>query len=315
MENSRDGVSRGPLLLFLAILVIALAQVTWWNVLLVRDSDPNQAPLDAPARRRRIIMVAAEGSAFALAMTSGAWLIFRSLRHEEQLRRAEANFLAAVTHELKSPLASLRLHAESLELRPDDADRVKTYSSRMLADVERLNRSVENLLAAGRAQAGLLVFHPVDLDLSKEILQYIEYNLPMFAERGFEIAAEIPPDIRAPVDPQAFQSVLENLIDNAIKYSEPPSEISLKLYKEGPRAALAVGDHGVGLDPPEAARVFERFYRAGDERVRTTKGTGLGLYLVSEIARAHGGGVAVESAGKGFGATFRVFFPLAAQQS
>lgn len=311
-KGSARRVTRGPLLLFIAILLIAMAQITWWLFLLVRDSDPRQPPLDAEARQRRIIMVATEGTAFAVAMTAGAWLIYRSLRAEERLRAAEANFLAAVTHELKSPLASLRLHAESLELRSADPSLVQTYSSRMLIDLDRMERLVENLLAAGRAQSGLLDFKPVDLDISMELQQYIERAEPLLSERGFELITNIEAGLRASVDKGAFRSIVENLLDNAMKYSAPPSAISLTLRRDAGFVAFEVRDRGVGLDPSEASRVFDIFYRAGDERVRTTKGTGLGLYLVREIATAHGGGVAVESAGRGAGALFRVTFPLLA---
>ena len=105
--------------------------------------------------------------------------------------------------------------------------------------------------------------------------------------------------------------MIENLVDNAVKYSEPPAAIEVQLSRDGGAAILAVRDHGVGLAREEAARVFERFYRAGDERVRTTRGTGLGLFLVKEIAVAHRGGVSVESEGRGLGATFRTTWPTA----
>jgi signal transduction histidine kinase len=256
-------------------------------------------------------MVATEGVAFASAMGVGAWLIFRSLRREEQLRRDEANFLAAVTHELKSPLASLRLHAESLELRGEDAERVKVYAGRMLADVDRLERLVENLLAAGRADAGALDFRPQDVNLSEELRALVEGMAPILEARGRSLRSEIEPGVVARADPGAFRTVVDNLLDNAIKYSEPPAGIEVRLRSDGDRAVLEVRDHGVGLDAGEAERVFERFYRAGDERVRTAKGTGLGLFLVKEIVKAHRGAASVESAGRGQGSTFRTTWPLA----
>lgn len=302
-------MTRAPFLLFSAILILSLAQITWWVVLLLRDMDPAQGPIDADARQRRIIMVAMEGTAFAVVTTLGAWLIYRSLRREEQLRRDEANFLAAITHELKSPIASIRLHAETLELRAADPERVKLYSSRMQADIDRLNRLVEDLLAAGRAQAGMLDVRPVPMDLSKELDQCIASMRGLLEERGFLLFTQIAPGIEISGDPGAIRTVIENLVDNAMKYSEPPSTISVALTATGGRALLEVRDEGVGLDPGEAARVFERFYRAGDERVRTTKGTGLGLYLVKEIATAHGGAVTVESRGRGQGSVFRVTIP------
>ncbi|MBL8693422.1 MAG: HAMP domain-containing histidine kinase [Planctomycetes bacterium] len=316
MSGARGGaeprvrVPRTPLFLFATILILAMAQITWWVILLMRDLDPAAAPRPED-RGRRIVMVASEGVAFAVAMTFGAWLIYRSVRREEQLRRDEANFLAAVTHELKSPLASLRLHAETLELRSADAERVRTYSKRMVEDVDRLQRLVENLLAAARAEAGLLDVRPTDLDLSAELSQYVESTAPLLIERGLELRSQIAEGVRAMADPAAFRSVVENLVDNAVKYSSAPAAIDVRLRREANRAVLEVSDSGVGLAPEEAARVFERFYRAGDERVRTTKGTGLGLYLVREIARAHRGDVAVESPGRGRGATFRVWWPMA----
>lgn len=302
-------VSRGSLFLFLTIVFLAVAQIAWWVIVLRRDLDPSLPPLPSEERRRRMLMVSSEGIVFAVAISFGAWLIYRSLRREEQLRRDEANFLAAVTHELKSPLASLRLHVESLELRAGDAERVQTYSARMLGDLDRLERLVENLLAAGRADAGLLEVRPVETDLSEELGRYVEATAPLLERRGLELRAAIEPAVLALADPAAFRSVVENLVDNAAKYSEPPARIEVRLRRDGARAVLEVADHGVGLDREEAERVFERFYRAGDERVRTAKGTGLGLYLVREIAKAHRGEVGVESAGRGRGATFRLWLP------
>lgn len=307
-------VSRAPFWLFLTILVLAIAQISWWVTVLVRDQDPSDGH-DAASRQRRIVMVASEGVAFAMAMTFGAWLIFRSLRREEQLRRDEANFLAAVTHELKSPLASLRLHAESLEMRASDAERVRTYAARMREDVDRLERLVENLLAAGRAQAGALDLRPVEIDLSTELVRYVDGTAPLLEARGIALRARIEPAVRVLADPGAFRTVVENLVDNAVKYSAAPASVELALRREGPLARFEVRDHGVGLDREERERVFERFYRAGDERVRTTKGTGLGLFLVKEIATAHHGSVGVESAGRGQGSTFYVDWPLAAAGS
>ncbi len=299
-------VSRAPLVLFLTIVVLALAQIGWWVAVLVRDVEGG---VSSEERARRIVMVVTEGVAFAVAMVFGAFLIYRSTRREEQIRRDEANFLAAVTHELKSPLASLRLHAESLEMRSGDAERVRTYSARMLDDVGRLERLVENLLAAGRAQSGLLDVRPVDLDLSAEVVRYVESTAPLLASKGLEVRADVEPEVHAMADPAAFRSVLENLVDNAVKYSDPPASIEVRLRREPAGAVLEVRDEGMGLDREDSDRVFDRFYRAGDERVRTAKGTGLGLYLVREIALAHRGDVAVESPGRGRGATFRVRWP------
>ncbi|MFN0204907.1 MAG: sensor histidine kinase [Planctomycetota bacterium] len=312
LRPSRWNRTRAPLYLFITILILAFAQISWWLILLVGDTDPNHPPPDPQARTRRIIMIASEGMAFAVVMACGAYLIYRSLRREEQLRRDEANFLSAVTHELKSPLASLRLHAESLELRASDAGRVKTYAARMTTDVDRLERLVENLLAAGRADAGALDMRPVEVNLSEELQQYAAGFAPMLSSRGFELILQIEPDVKVGIDPGALQTVIENLLDNAIKYSEPPSAITLRLYRAGSNVIMEVSDQGVGLTAAESKRVFERFYRAGDERIRTTKGTGLGLYLVREIVKAHWGDVTVQSDGPGKGATFRVSLPALA---
>lgn len=309
-RGPKPRVSRAPFVLFVTILVLAVAQIGWWVVVLVGDVRPGGVPADAEARERRIVMVATEGVAFACAMGVGAWLIYRSLRREEQLRRDEANFLAAVTHELKSPLASLRLHAESLELRSEDAARVKTYASRMRADVDRLERLVENLLTAARAEAGALDIRPQAVDFSGELAEIAAAWSPILEARGLTLQCRLEPGVRGEADLAALRSVVENLLDNAMKYSAAPSTVELRLRREAGRAVVEVSDQGVGLDSGEVERVFERFYRAGDERVRTAKGTGLGLYLVSEIVRAHGGTAMVDSAGRGRGATFRTTWPL-----
>jgi signal transduction histidine kinase len=307
-----SGIARAPFFLFLTLLVLAFAQTAWWAVLIVRDTDPAQLPPDESARTRRLVMVASEGMAFTIVMACGAWLIYRSLRHEERLRRDEANFLAAVTHELKSPLASLRLHAETLELRPADAERVKTYSARMIGDIDRLQRLVENLLTAGRAQAGALDMRPIELNLSEELQQYASSTAPLLESRGYQLQWDVEKDVKVAFDPGALRTVVENLLDNAVKYSTPPASIRIRLRRDGGLAKLEVADQGCGLTPEESRRVFERFYRAGDERVRTSKGTGLGLYIVNEIVKAHFGSITAKSEGRGRGAAFEVTIPALA---
>ena len=253
-----------------------------------------------------------EGGFFLLVLLGGMTVLTRTIRHDTELRKRQQNFLAAVSHEFKSPLASMRLSAETLVMRTDDSD-TRRLGQRMLADGERLLRMVDNLLDTTRIEDGKLklISEPISL------LEAVQASTAESHERalisGINIRIQIADDLRIVADRTTLETVLRNLMDNAIKACAAGNgtyvEVSGKRL-EG-FIKFSVQDDGLGFPPEDAAMIFEKFYRLGDELRRSTPGTGLGLYIVRQLVALSGAQIMAESKGPGKGATINVIWPIA----
>lgn len=253
-----------------------------------------------------------EGGFFLLVLLGGMTVLTRTIRHDTELRKRQQNFLAAVSHEFKSPLASMRLSAETLVMRTDDAD-TRRLGQRMLVDGERLLRMVDNLLDTTRIEDGKLklISEPISL------LEAVQASTAESHERalisGINIRIQIADDLRIVADRTTLETVLRNLMDNAIKACAAGNgtyvEVSGKRL-EG-FIKFSVQDDGLGFPPEDAAMIFEKFYRLGDELRRSTSGTGLGLYIVRQLVALSGAQIKAESKGPGKGATINVIWPIA----
>ena len=253
-----------------------------------------------------------EGGFFLLVLLGGMTVLTRTIRHDTELRKRQQNFLAAVSHEFKSPLASMRLSAETLVMRTDDSD-TRRLGQRMLADGERLLRMVDNLLDTTRIEDGKLklISEPISL------LEAVQASTAESHERalisGINIRIQLADDLRIVADRTTLETVLRNLMDNAIKACAAGNgtyvEVSGKRL-EG-FIKFSVQDDGLGFPPEDAAMIFEKFYRLGDELRRSTPGTGLGLYIVRQLVALSGAQIMAESKGPGKGATINVIWPIA----
>lgn len=278
------------------------------------DPMPVRPRADLPVaiehdRHRAVVMFASEGAFFLLLIVVGVYLIYRTVRKSAELGRRQHNFVSAVTHELKAPLASVKLYAETL-LRPEIGPaQEREFLDRMLQDIARLDHLVDNTLLAGRLEEKGFHLDLKPADLSRAITEY-ENGLKGYLERHrFALACQIEPGIQAVIDYDALRRVVECLIENAVKYSGDAGKGELTLARVGTKAMLSLKDSGVGIPANELDKVFGAFYRVGDEMTRQIKGTGLGLYLVREIVAAHGGDVSIASAGPGQGTTVKVELP------
>jgi signal transduction histidine kinase len=258
--------------------------------------------------RRRIVMLVSEGAFFAVLLLVLIGLLWRSFRREIELERQHRNFLSAVTHELKSPLASMRLALETVASNRASPEAGRRFIGNALEDVERLQDLVEKVLEATRFGEGWTEIHRQDIDLSR----LVEDSIDAFRRRAMAVnallRAEVSPDIHAEVDAEAMAIVISNLLENAVKYGDDPPTVEIDLSMDGNRAVLEVADNGAGISDEDLDLIFGRFYRGGDEMTRTTRGTGLGLYLIQQIIEAHRGKVEVASTGPG-GTVFRVSVP------
>jgi two-component system, OmpR family, sensor histidine kinase SenX3 len=234
-----------------------------------------------------------------------------------EVRRSEQHdaFINAVTHELKTPVASIRLYLETLQRRDLPEDKRREFYRIMIDDSDRLLHLIEQVLRAGRTSARTRVLHRVPVDLGAVVQECIDlarvrHHLP---ETAMTYADRLAPPARGTVlgDPDELKAAVSNLLDNAIKYSSGEVLVQVELTAvDTHRVAVRVTDRGIGISPRELKRIFRRFYRIPESVAMRVKGTGLGLFIVSSVARKHGGKVFAESAGPGHGSTFTLQLPL-----
>jgi signal transduction histidine kinase len=267
---------------------------------------------ESAARTNRYIW---EGGFFLVVLIGGMLILTRAIRHDAELRRRQQNFLAAVSHEFKSPLASVQLAAETLVLRAADTGSQR-LGQRILEDCERLLRMVDNLLDTTRLEEGRHRLVPERIDLRTGIEASVAEIVERAQRHGIQIAIEVPEALALTVDRTALESILRNLLDNAVKacVAGQGTRVEVTAARVNGKVELTVRDDGLGFPPEEAAMMFEKFYRLGDELRRRTPGTGLGLYLVKRLAEMSGATVGATSEGSGRGAAVAVIWPEGALQ-
>ena len=239
--------------------------------------------------------------------------LVRELRRTEQ----QDSFLNAVTHELKTPIASIRLYLETLQSREISETQRQEFYRVMLDDTARLQYTVEQVLRAGVASQRRRLAHRAPLDLGALAVECVEtarrrHHLPGDA---MALAGAVPAHaLMVEGDIDELRTAIGNLLDNAVKYSAAAVHVSMELASPTPDTVwVRVRDRGVGIPRRQLRRIFNRFYRF-QARGFSVKGTGLGLYIVRSIARQHGGRVFAESEGEGKGATFTLELPKLAPE-
>jgi signal transduction histidine kinase len=250
---------------------------------------------------------------FALIITG---LILNTIFLVREIRRSEQHdaFLNSVTHELKTPIASIKLYLETLKSRDVSPEKRSEFYDVMLSDSNRLLQTVEQVLAAGRAGEKKRQMNVENVDISSVLYRAVEivrsrYNLNEKILR----MTDPPDDLMVLGDESDLITVFVNLLDNAVKYSNDDRKISVRLKKTAlnNKVDIFIRDNGLGIPQEELKRIFKRFYRVSNASTKETKGTGLGLAIVRTIVKKHGGKISVDSKGEGRGTTFDVQLPLA----
>ncbi len=252
-----------------------------------------------------------------------AGLVLNTTFLVREIRRNEQHdaFINAVTHELKTPIASIRLYLETLQTRDVEEAKRREFYQIMLADSDRLLHTVEQVLRAGQSGQKQQHTHEADLDLAdivRPCLERARTRYPHLTPDALRFVDHYAngdrPVVRA--DAEEMRAVVSNLIDNAVKYSPDAVrvrvEVAPRMGDHKRPVELRVSDKGIGIPPGQLKRVFKRFYRAPGRLVARIKGTGLGLFIVDSLVRKHGGRVFAESAGEGQGSTFTIRLPRAA---
>jgi signal transduction histidine kinase len=242
-----------------------------------------------------------------------AGIVLNTIFLVREIRRNEQHdaFINAVTHELKTPVASIRLYVETLQTRAVDEGKRQEFYGIMLDDSDRLLGMIEQILRTGRLGSASRKPNLTPLNLSEVVGECVERAVVQHhAPAG---AIEYRPGGVLPIraDYDEVRAAVSNLLDNAIKYSGSDVKIEVdSAERPGPFAEVRVRDRGAGIPQPELKRIFKRFYRIGGPQATRVKGTGLGLYIVRSVAKRHGGRAWAESSGPGQGSTFVVQFPM-----
>jgi signal transduction histidine kinase len=269
--------------------------------------NPIADVVSANTRPQRTLMVL-----LALVMGIGVFLIAGAAAREVRLAELKSNFVASVSHDLKTPLALIQLFAETLELgRVRSADRAQEYYRIINGEARKLTRLIENILDFSRMEAGLRPYTLAPMDLGDLVRRVIEMMQPQFSQGHFAVDARIAPALPAiEGDAVAVERAVENLLSNAVKYSGDSRRIEVEVDREGRDVVVRVRDHGIGIARRDQRRIFRKFFRVTHELGGGPQGTGLGLAIVDHTMRGHGGHVGVESE-PGVGSTFTLHFPAA----
>jgi signal transduction histidine kinase len=252
-------------------------------------------------------MVFGEGAVFLVILAFGIYRIRRSISKELAFQQQQQNFLLTVTHELKTPIAALKLYIQTLQKHDLPAEKKEKILGGALQENERLSQLIENILNASRAENKSFAVQkqPTDLVALVQVIKE-RYQSRYHSEL---IHFEGQKELFAAVDQNMLDTILVNLIENAIKYGGTQQRITLQIEKLNRFVAIKIADEGPGIDPTERLHIFEKFYRIGSEETRKQAGSGLGLYIVAEYVRLHDGQIrCLEN--KPTGSIFELILPI-----
>jgi signal transduction histidine kinase len=271
--------------------------------------DRTIAAIAETSSRPQVVLM----SILALVMAAGILFVAGAAAREVRVAELKSNFVASVSHDLKTPLALIQLFAETLELgRVRTPERAAEYYRIINAEAKKLTRLIENILDFSRMEAGLRPYRTAPADLGEVAGDVVRRMQSQFEQGRFTVTTTIEPGLPAvDIDTGAVQQAIENVLANAMKYSRERREIDVAVARHGSSLHVVVADHGIGIDKRNQRRIFRKFYRVDSGLGGGPQGTGLGLAIVEHTMRGHGGAVMVQSE-PGAGSTFTLEFPLPA---
>ena len=289
-------------IVYWVLLVYIIAALVWWFIALAQQNDQmfayraSELYKDDPAyldkyqllsdeHARKTAQYIGEGSTFLVLILIGAVFVFRSTRNQLKLSQQQQNFMMAVTHELKTPMAIINLNLETLQKHQLPPEKQQRIMRNTLQESKRLHTLTNNILVVSQLESGRYNPQIEEVDLSETLLQMMDEFMQRYPTMHFESA--IQPNISIHAEKTLWQLLISNLVDNAVKYSPAQSTITINLYCSRQKIFIEVKDEGIGIAAAEKKKVFDKFYRSGNEATRSAKGTGLGLYLCRQIAATH----------------------------
>jgi len=288
-----------------------LLQVSWWGYLLVKANGISIELNDSiPAESKdklicnALLMIVGEGSVFILLLLIGFIYLKRNISKQMQLARKEQTFLLSVTHELKTPVAAVKLFLETIKSHNLPHEQVAQLAKDALKETNRLESMAENILLTTRLDQKVSDIHKEKVDLS-ELAFAVSKRMQALSGQNFIL--DITRELYISGDSQMLQVMCNNVVENALKYASPDPKITIRVKQNKNTVILEISDEGPGINREEYSKIFDKFYRVGDEKIRKHKGTGLGLYLVKNIVQLHNGKISI-SENKPKGTTFTFQF-------
>ncbi|MFN6374178.1 MAG: sensor histidine kinase [Chitinophagia bacterium] len=306
--------------LLLAYLIAALA---WWYFELDQQNDrmlalqqeqmikdhghdPIQLAMLQDAHQRNASQYIGEGLTFLILTLAGAFFVYNAVRRQIRLHQQQRNFMMAVTHELKTPIAVTKLNLETLKRHQLDEEKRSKIVSDAINETERLDALCNNILLSSQLESGGYQFSLQEFDASQMVSAAVKSFASRFPQRNFE--CQVPENLILMGEEFLLRLVLNNLLENGIKYAPAELPLTISLLENADTIELRVADLGAGIPDEEKSRVFDKFYRLEDESRRKTKGTGLGLYLSTKIVQDHKGKLILEN-NNPQGSVFKVILP------
>jgi len=277
---------KNPITVFYILVFYVIAQFTWWWYLIFKL---NHALVPDKEFYSRIIwMISGEGLVFLILLLFGILAVKNAFKRQVKLAKREENFLLSVSHELKTPIASVQLFLQTLQKYDhlSEEEKQKIYSN-SLKEVNRLDSIVSNILTARQIEGGESTLQKERIQLDQFILKRVEILKSTLA-KNHTIHLDLNP-IKTFIDKLSFESILTNLIENSVKYSSKGSDIWVSLTSTHSQFVLTISDNGLGITDEEKKHIFNKFYRVQSDLTRNTKGTGLGLFIIKHLVNSHQG--------------------------
>ncbi|MEO7530656.1 MAG: HAMP domain-containing sensor histidine kinase [Sediminibacterium sp.] len=312
-------------LVYWVLLTYMVAALLWWFIALekqnhditairlteLKKDDPayytNSLAIEE-ANKRKTAQYIGEGSTFLALILLGAVYVYRATRRQLRMSQQQQNFMMAITHELKTPIAVAQLNLETLQKRKLDEDKQQKLISNTLQEANRLNTLCNNILFASQLDAGAYHANNEEINFSDMVEGCVDDCKNRFPQR--EIKENISESIYLNGEVLLLQMLVNNLLENALKYSPKESTVTISVVEASKKIIVTISDQGYGVADSEKKKIFDKFYRSGDENTRKAKGTGLGLYLCKKIAESHNGYISVTD-NHPTGSSFAASFPVA----
>ncbi|MCB9224465.1 MAG: ATP-binding protein [Crocinitomicaceae bacterium] len=276
---------KNPIFLFYLLVGYVIIQFGWWLYLIFSLYQKIYA--DQSELAHKTWMLVGEGFVFLIILLGGVYMIRRALKREKEINELQQNFLQSVSHELKTPIASVGLFLETLKKHELTEEKRNDIYDRSLSEINRLNNLINDILTARNIESDNYFIDKKTISLD----QYLSAKLELVREtilKDHKLILDLSP-VQANLDAEALDSIFYNLLENASKYAPPGSIISIITKNINGKKILQVKDEGQGIDQSTKERVFEKFYRAENESTRRSKGTGLGLYITKFLVEKQGG--------------------------
>lgn len=301
-----------PLFTFIGIQILWIIVLVFWIYwFLGRHRQLKELAVEYQAEwlpQKTDWLILAEGIVLLVAILVGVYVIFIYWRRQSALYKAQQRFISQVTHELKSPLASLQLHLDTIQMRPPSHDQLNQFVALMKKDCSRLDGMINNLLNASRIQHKDSLLNLQRGNLSNLIETYLR-NKRSILPPGTDLDWTIEPGLVARFDADALETALRNLIENAILYSDKPARIRVEMKRNASMAHIIFSDFGCGIPRQLRKKVFKMFYRIRNPG-KNIRGSGLGLFIVHNIIKMHNGRIWLDTSTQHQGSTFHLLLPL-----